>query len=78
MALADALRKFHAKTDDPHIRNGLRRVRLLKPEKPEYLVPVHDRRTGAPYKAYSAGENFCVEIFETADGKWNGEAVLRS
>ena len=77
VALADALRKFHAKTDDPHIRNGLRRVRLLKPEKPEYLVPVHDRRTGAVYKAYSAGENFCVEIFETTDGKWNGEAVRR-
>jgi CRISPR-associated endonuclease Csn1 len=77
VALADALRKFHAKTDDPHIRNGLRRVRLLKPERPEYLVPVRDRRTGAPYKAYSAGENFCVEIFETADGKWNGEAVRR-
>jgi len=77
VALADALRKLHAKTDDPHIKHGLRRVRLLKPEKPEYLIPVHDRRTGAPYKAYSAGENFCVEIFETADGKWNGEAVRR-
>lgn len=77
IALADALRKLHAKTDDPHIKHGLRRVRLLKPEKPEYLVPVHDRRTGAPYKAYSAGENFCVEIFETAGGKWNGEAVRR-
>ncbi|MGA3309814.1 MAG: type II CRISPR RNA-guided endonuclease Cas9 [Xanthobacteraceae bacterium] len=77
VTLADALRKLHAKTDDPHIKHGLRRVRLLKPEKPEYLVPVNDRRTGAPYKAYSAGENFCVEIFETADGKWIGEAVRR-
>jgi CRISPR-associated endonuclease Csn1 len=77
IALADALRKLHAKTDDPHIKHGLRRVRLLKPEKPQYLVPVHDRRTGAPYKAYSAGENFCIEIFETPDGRWNGEAVRR-
>ncbi len=77
IALADALRKLHAKTDDPHIRHGLRRVRLLKPEKAEYLVAVRDRRTGAPYKAYSAGENFCIEIFETPDGRWNGEAVRR-
>jgi CRISPR-associated endonuclease Csn1 len=60
-----------------HIKHGLRRVRLLKPEKQEYLVPVRDRRTGKPYKAYSAGENFCIEIYETADGRWNGEAVRR-
>ncbi len=77
VALAEALRKLHTKVDDPHIKHGLRRVRLLKPEKPEYLVPVRDRRTGMPYKAYSAGENFCIEIFETADGRWDGEAIRR-
>lgn len=76
-SLADALRKLHAKTDDPHIKHGLRRVRLLKPEKPDYLVPVRDRRSGEIYKAYSAGENFCIEVFETADGRWEGEAVRR-
>jgi len=76
-ALADALRQLHEKTDDPHIKHGLRRVRLLKPEKPEYLVPIRDRRNGETYKAYSAGENFCVEIFETAEGTWDGEAVRR-
>lgn len=77
VALADALRKLHAETGDPHVKHGLRRVRLLKPEKPDYLVPVADRRTGVPYKAYSAGENFCIDVYETADGKWNGEAVRR-
>ena len=77
VALADALRKLHGKSDDAHIKNGLRRVRLLKPEKSEYLIPVHNRQTGEADKAYSAGENFCVEIFETADGRWNGEAVRR-
>lgn len=77
IALADALRKLHTKTDDPQIRHGLRHVRLLKPEKPEYLVPIHDRRTGKRYKAYSAGENFCIEIFQTPDGQWNGEALRR-
>jgi CRISPR-associated endonuclease Csn1 len=77
IALADALRQLHRKTDDRHITNGLRHVRLLKPEKPEYLVPIKDRRTGAPYKAYSAGENFCVEIYEMPDGTWDGEAITR-
>lgn len=75
--LADALRKLHTKIDDRHIKHGLRRVRLLKPEKPEYLVPIHHRRSHRAYKAYSAGENFCIEIFETADGRWDGEAVRR-
>jgi CRISPR-associated endonuclease Csn1 len=75
--LSDALKKLREKADDPHIKHGLRRVRLLKPEKPEYLVPVRDRRSGKVYKGYSAGENFCVEIFETADGTWGGKAIRR-
>jgi CRISPR-associated endonuclease Csn1 len=77
VSLADALRQLHSKTGDPHIKHGLRHVRLLKPEKPEYLVPVKDRKTGVPYKAYSAGENFCVEIYELPDGRWDGEAITR-
>lgn len=77
VGLADALRKLYGKADDPHIKHGLRHVRLLKPEKPEYLVPIRDRKTGRTYKAYSAGENFCVEIFETVDGQWSGEAIRR-
>lgn len=78
VAVADALRSFNAKhKDDPHFKHGLRRVRLLKPEKPDYLVPVRNRKNGEFYKAYSAGENFCVEIFETAGGKWDGEAIRR-
>ena len=77
VALADALRKLKDATADPHFKHGLRHVRILKKENPAYLVPINDRRTGKPYKAYSAGENFCVEVFETTDGKWNGEAIRR-
>jgi CRISPR-associated endonuclease Csn1 len=77
IALADALRQLHTMEGERHIKHGLRHVRLLKPEKPEYLVPVKNRRTGVPYKAYSAGENFCVEIYELPDGTWDGEAVTR-
>lgn len=69
-----ALAAFAATVDDPHVAKGIRRVRLLKPEKAEYLVPIADAG-GQVYKAYSAGENAYVEIFETPDGKWQGEAV---
>lgn len=72
--LKSALQSFAARKDIPGMPNGVRHVRLIKPEKPEYLVPVRDR-SGRPYKAYSAGENAFVEIFETADGKWLGEPV---
>src|SRR5579884_3355509 len=77
LSLSDALRKLQQKTDDPHIRNGLRHMRLLKSEKPEYLVSIRDRRNHEAYKAYSAGENFCIEIYETPDGRWHGEAIRR-
>lgn len=77
VALADALRQLTEPGDRPEIKHGLRHVRVLKKEKPEYLVPIANRKTGLSYKAYSAGENFCVEVFETADGKWDGEAVRR-
>lgn len=77
VALADALRKLKDATGHSHFKHGLRHVRILKKENPTYLVPIDDRRTGKPYKAYSAGENYCVEVFETADGKWDGEAIRR-
>ncbi len=52
--------------------NGIRRVRLLKKE--AALVVIRDA-TGRPYKAYSAGDNLRVEIFERADGSWGREIV---
>ena len=72
--LKSALRSFAQRTDLPGMPGGIRHVRLLKPERQEYLVPVRDD-TGKAYKYYSAGENAYVEIFETPDGKWRGEAV---
>jgi CRISPR-associated endonuclease Csn1 len=69
-----ALQSFAARRDIPGLPGGVRHVRLLKTEKPEYLVGVP---AGAekPVKFYSAGENAFVDIVETADGKWVGEAV---
>ena len=72
--LKSALQSFAARRDIPGLPNGVRHVRLIKPEKPEYLVTIRDR-SGKPYKSYSAGENAYVEIFETPDGRWRGEAV---
>jgi CRISPR-associated endonuclease Csn1 len=72
--LKAALLSLGARRDIPGLPNGIRHVRLIKTEKPEYLVTLRDQ-SGKPYKAYSAGENAYVEIFETPDGKWNGEAI---
>ncbi len=73
--LKEALESFNAAHQGhPHVKDGLRRVRILKPEKPEYLVTV--RHGERPHeKAYSAGENAFVDIYETPDGKWRGEAT---
>ena len=60
--------------DTPGLPDGIRHVRLLKPERAEYLVPVRDK-AGQPYKFYSAGENAYVDIIEGPDGRWGGEAV---
>jgi CRISPR-associated endonuclease Csn1 len=72
--LKAALASFLARRDIPGVQQPIRHVRLLKPEKPDYLVTIRDR-SGKPYKSYSAGENAFVDIFATPDGKWRGEAV---
>jgi CRISPR-associated endonuclease Csn1 len=72
--LKSALRSFAVRGDIPGVPNGIRHVRLLKPEKPEYLVSICDQ-AGKPYKSYSAGENAYVDIIEALDGKWWGKAI---
>ncbi|QEX24824.1 hypothetical protein FRZ61_47660 [Hypericibacter adhaerens] len=52
--------------------NGVRRVRLVKPE--AAVVTVRGTN-GIPYKAYSVGDNHHVEIFQRADGSWSREIV---
>jgi len=71
--LKAALQSF-TERDIPGIVQPVRHVRLTKSEKPEYLVAIRDK-AGRPYKAYSAGENAFLDIFETIDGTWSGEAV---
>lgn len=75
MPLAKALIEFRDTVRDPHIKHGLKHVRLVKSEDPAYLVPIKDGRTGRTYKSYSAGKNVFVDIFEFPDGTWGGEAT---
>ena len=77
VALDVALRQLQDPDAHPEIKHGLRHVRILKKENADYLIPIANRETGKIYKAYSAGENFCIEVFETANGKWDGEAIRR-
>jgi CRISPR-associated endonuclease Csn1 len=51
---------------------GMRRVRLLKKE--AGTIPI-DGPDGKPYKAYSAGDNHCIEIYALENGRWAGEAL---
>ena len=55
----------------------IRRVRVLKRERSVKVVEHgHDPKTGGKHrKAYSAGDNHRIEIFEMPDGAWRGEGV---
>jgi CRISPR-associated endonuclease Csn1 len=67
--LRQALSSFNDRIKTPHLKHGVRHIRLTKAEKPAYLVPVPREN---PYKFYSAGENAYVDIVATSGGKWDG------
>jgi CRISPR-associated endonuclease Csn1 len=69
-----ALQSFAERSDISGLPNGLRRVRLVEVKEPSYMIPVR-RESGEIYKLYFGGENAFVEVFETPDGKWDGEAI---
>lgn len=52
-------------------RHGIRRVRILKTKQSVKVV----EHGGGFRKAYSAGDNHCIEIYELPDGSWRGEGV---
>lgn len=74
-SVKDALAAYASHDKSPGNKNGIRHVRLTKVEDPAGLVPICDRRNGHPYKAMSAGENWCIDIFEQPDGKWIGAPI---
>ena len=73
--IADALATFATSSEGNRAWvHGVRRVRLLKKINPAHLVQVVDL-SGTSYKAYSAGDNAYIEIYELPDERWAGEAV---
>ncbi len=53
-------------------RTGIRRV--MKEERLA-VIPIHDRRTGKPYRYVKGDGNYCYDIWQRADGRWEGEVI---
>ncbi|MCM0020992.1 MAG: type II CRISPR RNA-guided endonuclease Cas9, partial [Tagaea sp.] len=70
----ESLARF--RDEGPDNFRGIRHVRVLKKEDPAGLVPIRDR-AGHVYKTYSAGENFCIDLYRQPDGEWVGIAISR-
>lgn len=56
-------------------RTGVRRVML---EERLSVIPIHDRRTGKPYRYVKGDGNYCREIYRTNEGQWASEKPISS
>jgi CRISPR-associated endonuclease Csn1 len=63
----EALAAFSART-------GIRRARI---EERLSVIPIHDRRTGSPYRYVKGDSNYCYDIFIGASRRWEGTVVQR-
>jgi CRISPR-associated endonuclease Csn1 len=55
-------------------RMKVRRVRMVEELN---VVPIQDRRTGAPYKAYKPDGNAFADIYESPGGRWTAAVIRR-
>jgi CRISPR-associated endonuclease Csn1 len=55
--------------------HGIRRVRVLKREQSVRVVRHADSLGRTFCKAYSPGDNHCIEIYRLPDGTWAGEGI---
>lgn len=53
-------------------RTGIRRV--MKEERLA-VIPIHDRRTGKAYRYVKGDGNYCYDIWQRPDGRWEGEVI---
>lgn len=53
-------------------RTGIRRV--MKEERLS-VIPIHDRRTGKPYRYVKGDGNYCYDIWQRTDGRWDGKVI---
>jgi len=65
---------FKAALERFAIETGVRRVRILKTDRSIVTILDHN---GVPYKAYSPGENHCVDVIELSNGTWIGVGITR-
>jgi CRISPR-associated endonuclease Csn1 len=63
--LKAALEKFSTET-------GVRRVRI---DEKLAVIPIGDRRTHQPYRYVKGDGNYCYEIFDAGNGRWDGEVI---
>lgn len=66
------VRKQRDNDEEDRNVNPIRRVRLLKKE--QDVIAIADA-AGRAYKAYSPGDNHCIEIYAGPGGRWQGEAI---
>jgi hypothetical protein len=59
------LEKFSTET-------GVRRVRI---DEKLAVIPIGDRRTHQPYRYVKGDGNYCYEIFDAGNGRWDGEVI---
>lgn len=72
--IRDKLDQFPTKEEKlVYLKNrGIRRLRLLKQDSP--IIPVKNR-SGEVYKAFVAGSNLCLEVYEEENGKKGFEVI---
>ena len=39
------------------------------------VIPIHDRRSGEPYRYVKGDGNYCYDIWQRPDGRWDGEVI---
>jgi len=52
-------------------------VRRIRIEENLKVIPIKDKQTGKPYKAFKGDSNFCYEIYENDKGIWTGNVIQR-
>jgi len=52
-------------------------VRRVMKEERLAVIAINDRRTGQPYRYVKGDGNYCYDIWQKPDGRWDGEVINR-
>jgi CRISPR-associated endonuclease Csn1 len=67
----------HVATQGIRVNGRLVRVRRVRMTEDLAVVPIRDRRTGKPYKAYKPDGNAFADIYQLPNGRWTAVVVRR-